>query len=94
MRAVLTVELALALSACLAFIGLHAGGPWRRSPAGRQLMAMAAVAGAELAVLLLVLSRVHLPWWVLVSVYGAVDVVMLRWLLLKWRARREERTRR
>jgi hypothetical protein len=94
MRMVLTAELALALVACVLFAVLQARTPRPASRLGRrtwwQLLTMAVVAATEFAVLLLVLHRVHWPWWVLAAVYGAVDVVMVRWLLLRWRTRQEE----
>lgn len=89
MQLVLGAELGLALLVVLGFVVVHGAGPWRRTAAGRQLMVMAVVAASEFAVLLAVLYRVHLPWLLLAVVYGAVDVVMIRWLLLRWRFRRE-----
>lgn len=84
------VELAIGVLAGLGFVAVHGAGPWRHTRAGRQLMAMAAIGTGELATLLLIAEGVAVPMWVLVAGYGLVDVVMIRWLLLRWRSRREE----
>lgn len=95
MRPVLTVELALAALLAFASLAMHVRSRRPGSPLARltwwQLVAAFGVMGVEAVTLLLVLYRVHWPWWILALVYGGVDAVMAGWLLLRLRARREER---
>lgn len=74
----------------LAFIAIHVTTPgWWRSPVGRQLAAMAVVSFGEAASLVALGAGLSVPMWVLAVGYGAMDVVMARWLWLQWRARQE-----
>jgi hypothetical protein len=85
---VVVAELGLLVVLLLAFVAGYSRGPWRATPVGRHLMAMAGVSLAE-ALGLLVLATGHAPpLWVYVVVYGLADAVVVGWLVLLWRARR------
>jgi hypothetical protein len=89
-QVVLAAELLVALVAAGVFMALHGRGSWWRLPdgrpdrAGRQLMWAAGVVAAETLVLLLVLLGLRPPWPALVGVYAAMDLVMIRWVILRW----------
>lgn len=88
MLAVVLGELAVLAALCVTFMVAHARGPWRHTPAGRHLMAMAAVILAEAVCLFLLGAGLSPPLWVYAVVFGGTDAVMGGWLLLLWRARK------
>lgn len=63
----------------------------RHTPAGRHLIAVAAVGLAEALGLLALATGNSPPLWVFAAVYGLADVVAVGWLLLLWRARARAR---
>lgn len=90
MIAVVIVELlilALLLMVLLAVLAVGYLRSSRRTSTGRHLIAVAGVQLAE-AIGLLGLATGHtLPLLVYVAVYGAIDLVVVGWLVLLWRAR-------
>jgi hypothetical protein len=88
MRTVLAVELAVAVVAWAVFIVDYWRSRWWSTAAGRQLMATACVALGEAASFSLLIAGVRVPVWVFVIGFGAADVVVISWVVLRWRARR------
>ena len=85
MITVVIVELAVAVLFGGVFaVAFGVSAPWWKDPVSQQLMAMAIIiTGADLSLLAAALGfRVPL-WWFVVE-FGAVDVVMARWLWLLW----------
>ena len=87
----IAVELAVGMVAGLWFVAAYARSPWGRSPAGRHMMAVAAVMAAEMGTLLLMLLGVPVPLWVFAAGYGIADVVVVQRLILLYRARKRQR---
>lgn len=83
-------ELAVLIGVWAAFIAVYARRSWHRSPMGRQLMAVAVVGLLEALGLFALGTGHRLPMWAYALIFGAVDVVMAGWLVLLWRAGREE----
>lgn len=86
-RTLLAVELGVAVAAGIAFVAVYWVSPWRRTPAGRHLMALSLVMACEGLTLLVILFGVHVPPLLLVLVYGAMAAVVVHRLVLLYRAR-------
>jgi hypothetical protein len=91
MAHLILAELALAVLAWLVFVADYRRSPWWRSAVGRQMMAASLVALCEAATLLALGLGLPVPLWVFAIGYGAADIVVIRWIVLRWRARRDER---
>jgi hypothetical protein len=91
MAYLIITEWALAVVAWLVFIADYRRTPWWRSATGRQMMAASIVALGEALTLLAVGLGLPVPLWVFAIGYGAADIVVIRWIVLRWRARRDER---
>lgn len=88
-RQVLGAELGVAVVAWLVFIADYWRSRWWTTAAGRQLMATACVALGEAMSFGLLVAGVHVPVWVFVIGFGLADVVVVSWVVLRWRARRQ-----
>lgn len=86
--AVIAGELAIGAIAGIAFVAMYWSSPWGRSPAGRHMMAVAAVMAGEMGTLLAILLGLRVPLWVFMLGYGLADLVVLHRLWLLHRARR------
>jgi hypothetical protein len=91
MAYLILAELALATLAWLVFVIDYRRASWWRSAVGRQMMAASIVAMCEAATLLALGLGLPVPLWVFAIGYGAADIVVIRWIVLRWRARRDER---
>jgi hypothetical protein len=67
---------------------------WWTSAPGRQLMAAWLVGLGEFAAFGLLVVGVPVPVWLFAVGFAAVDAVAIGWVVLRWRARRDERRRR
>ena len=88
--AVITAELAVGVLGSLLFVAVYWSSPWGRSPAGRHMMAVAAVMAGEMGALLAMLLGVAVPLWVFVVGYAVADAVVLHRLWLLYAARRQD----
>jgi hypothetical protein len=86
MAAVVLTELAVAVVLWLVFLALSRG-MWT-TPVGRQMVLSAAVALGEAGSLLALGLGLPVPLWVFACGFGAADVVVLRWVWLRVKARR------
>lgn len=89
MRWVILGELVVAALAGWGFVADYArSSSWRRTPAGRHIMAVGVVMAGEATTLALLGFHIPVPMPAFAVGFGAIDVVVVhRWLLL-WRARR------
>jgi hypothetical protein len=85
---VVVAELVLLAVMWSAFLVVHARWPWRDTPVGRQLTAMAVVSLGEAVSLALLAAGRPPPLWLFAVGFGAADAVLASWLVLTWRARR------
>lgn len=90
-RALIAVELGLAVVAGTAFIAAYWFSPWRSSAAGRHLMALSLVMVCEGATLLAIVVGVGVPPLLLVLIEAAMAAVVIHRLTLLYRARRVAR---
>jgi uncharacterized membrane protein len=87
----ITVLITVGFLAMVAFVALYAvGSPdWRRSPMGRNLMALPAVLGSLLGLWLLARVLGPLPLWLWASGIAALDAVMWWRVVILWRIQRK-----
>lgn len=85
MTTLILAELGVAVVAWAVFIALSRG-LWATST-GRQMGLAAAVGLVEAAALLTLGLGVHVPPLVFAVAFGAADVVVLRWVVLRMRSR-------
>lgn len=90
-RTLIAFELGIGVVAGLLFVAGYWSSPWGRSPAGRHMMAVAAVMCVEMCGLLAFAVGVPVPLWVFVVGYAVVDAVVIHRLLLLYRVRRAAR---
>jgi hypothetical protein len=83
----IAAELALGVLGGIWFIAAYAKSAWGRTPAGRHMMAVAAVMAVEMGTLLLLMLHIRLPLWVFAVGYGVADAVVVHRLVLLHRAR-------
>lgn len=81
-------ELALTIILGLIFILFHSRTPWYRTPIGWQLMITFVASVGESFILFLLGLGIVVPGPIFVIGYGVINIVMIRWLVLLWRARR------
>lgn len=87
MQTIILAELGVSVVAWLVFLAMSRG-MWS-SPTGRQMTLAALVALAEAASLLALGLGLRVPAALFVVGFGLADVVVLRWVWLRWRARRQ-----
>lgn len=85
---IVLAELAIAALAGLGFSVAYWSSPWRKSAAGRHMMAVSLVMAAESTTLFAVGVGVRIPIWTFAAGYAAMDAVVVHRLVLLWRARR------
>jgi hypothetical protein len=83
----IAAELLIGVLAGIAFVVAYWSSPWGRSPAGRHMMAVAAVMAGEMGTLLAMVLGLRVPLWVFMVGYAVADVVVLHRLWLLHRAR-------
>lgn len=90
MRLVITALIAVGLIAMVVFVALYAAGSpdWRKSPMGRNLMALPAVLGSLLALWLSARFFGPLPLGVWVAGIAALDAVMWWRVAILWQVQR------
>ena len=89
MKALIGVELAVALALVVAFVGLYWRSRWQDSPMGRHVMAFTSVTGAEVLLLLLLAFGIPVPVPLFAVLFGAVDLVLGQRIWLLVRAQRQ-----
>lgn len=88
MTVLVLAELAIAVVGWLVFVALSRG-MWH-TEVGRQMILAGLVALGEAASLLALGLGWHVPTWLFVLGFGAGDVVVLRWVWLRLKARRSD----
>lgn len=88
MTLVVLAELAIAVVGWLVFIALSRG-MWS-SQVGRQMIFAGAVAAGEAATLFALALGWSVPAWLFALGFGAGDVVVIRWVWLRMKARRDD----
>jgi uncharacterized membrane protein YfcA len=89
--AAITVAIGAGFLAMVAFIALYWRSDWRRTPVGRNLMALPAVLGALLGLWLVARVVGDLPMWVWLGGILSLDAVMWWRVWILWRLQHDER---